>query len=293
MSEDTSKKMRIDSREHDLGGGFTVKRLLPFAKKRMVGPFIFLDHIGPVAIAIGQNTDVRPHPHIGLSTLTYLFEGRMVHRDSLGFAATIAPGEVNWMTAGRGISHSERAHEDDKTKIRHLHGLQFWVALPDDKEDIDPSFEHYKASQIPQKDTDDYQLKVICGEAFGLSSPVAVSSPLIFAEFKSKKDHRVQTALPGFESAIYVVSGEVCVNGEWIHASQMETLPTNMDLNLEAKAGAHFVLIGGEAFATPRHIWWNLVSSNRERIEAVKKSWKDRSFPQVPGETEFIPLPDK
>lgn len=292
MSEN-KEHFLIDARPHDLGGGFNVKRILPFAKKRMVGPFIFLDHMGPLNIQPQQNTDVRPHPHIGLSTLSYLFEGRLVHRDSLGVTATIVPGEVNWMTAGSGISHSERSHDDDRNKVRPFHGLQFWVALPDGAEDIAPSFQHYEAKQIPRKETDEYSLSVIAGSFLGLSSPVLISSPLVFTEFKAKKDFSLKATLPGFESAVYVVEGELNVNGTNIHAAQMETLPTDEALDLKVKAGTHFVIIGGEAFKTPRHIWWNLVSSSKDKIEAAKKAWKEGSFPMVPGETEFIPLPEK
>ena len=183
MSEEI---LKLIGKPHDLGGGMTVMRLLPQAKKRMIGPFAFFDHMGPVDIKAGQNIDVRPHPHIGLSTLTYLLEGRMVHRDSLGTEVTIVPGDVNWMTAGRGISHSERAHKDDKNIGHRLQGLQLWVALTDEQEDVAPSFAHYDSSQIPRLETSAYQLSVVAGEAFGLKSAVKTSSPLILAAVKAK-----------------------------------------------------------------------------------------------------------
>ncbi len=177
--------IKIEGKKHDLGGGMIIHRILPDKKKRMVGPFCFLDHMGPIVITANQNTDVRPHPHIGLSTLTYLFEGNLVHRDSVGSVATIAPGEVNWMTAGRGISHSERTPDQDKTRERALHGLQFWVALPDGQEDIAPSFCHYTKDQIPVHENELRKITLIAGEAFELKSPVKTSSPLVFTNFHS------------------------------------------------------------------------------------------------------------
>jgi hypothetical protein len=280
----------FEGREHDLGGGLKVHRILPFAKKRMVGPFIFLDHMGPVVAQAGQNTDVRPHPHIGLSTLTYLFEGRMVHRDSLGEVATIVPGQVNWMTAGRGIVHSERAHPDDKQRAHALHGLQFWVALPDGNEEIEPSFQHQES--VPRRDFGHYSVCVAAGQGFGLSSGVRVHSPLIFAEFRCAQAGEIDLGeFPGFERGLYLVDGELKCAGESINKNHMAVLDDDVK-SVQATEGAHFVLIGGEAFTTPRHIWWNLVSSSKERIEQAKKQWAEGGFAAVPGETEFIPLPN-
>lgn len=284
--------LTIDGRPHDLGGGFQVQRILPFAKKRMVGPFIFLDHMGPVTIAPHQNTDVRPHPHIGLSTLTYLFEGRIVHRDSSGSTATIEPGGVNWMTAGRGISHSERAHEDDRAKTRVLHGLQFWVALPDGAEETAPTFQHYELSQIPQVKTATHTMNLVAGEGFGAKSPVKVTSPLLFADFRAHAETAIKEKFDAFELGVYVVDGEIEIAGQTLSKNHMGIVEKGETLEVKAKSGAHFVVLGGEPFATPRHIWWNLVSSSRERIEEAKKQWKDGTFPMVPGETEFIPLPE-
>lgn len=283
--------IKIDGKKSDLGGGMFVQRILPDRRKRMVGPFCFLDHMGPITIAPKQNVDVRPHPHIGLSTLTFLFEGRMVHRDSLGKTATIEPGEVNWMTAGKGISHSERAPDDERGKSRKLHGLQFWVALPDGMEEVEPSFQHYENSQIPTHENDDRKITLVAGEGFGLKSSVKTSSPLVFATIRAKRNFHLDFAHPNFELAIYVVEGNVKISNEILLKNQMLVVEQGTELNIDASENSLFVLIGGEPFATPRHIWWNLVSSSKTRIEEAKSQWKNGTFPMVPGETEFIPLP--
>lgn len=283
----------IDGRSHDLGGGMLVQRVLPFARQRMVGPFIFLDHMGPVRIAPQQNTDVRPHPHIGLSTLTYLFEGRIVHRDSAGFRAVIEPGGVNWMTAGRGISHSERAHDDDRDRERTLHGLQFWVALPDDLEETEPSFQHYDASQIPIFRGEGYSLNLVVGQGWGSRSPVKTTSPTVFANVVAERDAKVTESFPGFDIGVYVIAGRVRVNGQELARNQLGFVEAGTPLAVAADAGSHFVILGGERFRTPRHIWWNLVSSSKDRIELAKSQWRNGEFPMVPGETEFIPLPER
>ena len=281
----------LQGKSHDLGGGMVVRRLLPQIAKRSVGPFVFLDHMGPVQVMPGQNTDVRPHPHIGLSTMTYLFSGHMVHRDSLGYVADIQPGEVNWMTAGRGISHSERARESDRQQKHEMHGLQFWVALPDDQEDCEPSFQHYDSKVIPKHTSEARELTLIAGEAFGLKSPVRTTSPLVFAEFKARQDFALNLTEINLEIAVYIITGEAKMGDQNLNSMQMLVLERNNNL-LEVKAGSHFVIFGGEPLATPRHIWWNLVSSSKEKIETAKLQWKSGTFPMVPGETEFIPLPD-
>jgi redox-sensitive bicupin YhaK (pirin superfamily) len=278
--------------EHDLGGGFKVRRLLPYRRKRMVGPFAFLDHMGPFTAAAEQNTDVRPHPHIGLSTLTYLYDGQIKHRDSLGSEQIIVPGEVNWMTAGKGISHSERTPESLQHSARNLHGLQFWVALPDGKEEIDPSFEHYEQKDIPTIEDDKKKIDLVCGEAFGVKSPVRTTSPMIFANAEAKRDFTLQLHSPNFEFAVYMINGQAEIEGEQLSSLSMLAFEQGHAPTAKIKAGSKFILIGGEPFQTPRHVWWNLVSSSRERIEEVKRSWKERTFPMVPGETEFIPLPE-
>ncbi len=292
METTIEKRIILTGKPHDLGGGMLIRRLLPQAPKRMVGPFTFFDHMGPIVAKPGQNMDVRPHPHIGLSTLTYLFEGRMVHRDSLGTTATIVPGEVNWMTAGKGISHSERAHDEDRGRERKMHGLQFWVALPDETEDCEPTFQHYPKSDIPSIDNESYRLTLAAGTGFGLESKVKTSSPLVLAHFSSKNsDGLLKVEFPKFEIGIYLVSGKISADGEELEPFQMAIYPPGSSIDIKFKPQSVFIVLGGEPFKSPRHIWWNLVSSSREKIEAAKLAWKEGRFPMVPGETESIPLP--
>ncbi len=285
--------IKFDGKNHDLGGGMIVSRILPNINKRTIGPFVFLDHMGPITELPNQNTDVRAHPHIGLSTLTYLFEGRIVHRDSGGAVATIEPGEVNWMTAGRGISHSERAHVDDKAKTRQMHGLQFWIALPLDKEEVEPSFIHYEKNLIPLLQNENFSLKLIAGEALGLKSPVKTSSSLIFAEVKAINESFLDLKDIKFEAALYVITGTVQVGEVIVSDRQMIVLDSDSMSKIKLLKNVHLVIIGGEPLEGPRHLYWNFVSSSKDRIEIAKKKWKDRTFPMVPGETEFIPLPEK
>ena len=279
-------------KEHDLGGGLKVHRILPQVAKRTVGPFVFLDHMGPLKASPEQNTDVRPHPHIGLSTLTYLFQGRITHRDSLGSVQDIEPGEINWMTAGSGISHSERAPVSLKGRERDLHGLQFWVALPDEQEDCAPGFFHYDRKSIPSTETDDYKMVVAAGAGFGFTSPVKTTSPLVFANFEAKRTHDLKLHSPGFELGIYMIDGEAEIPGTSLSRLGMTVFDVGQQVNVRVREGARYIVIGGEPLKSPRHVWWNLVSSSREKIEAAKKRWKNGSFPMVPGETEFIPLPE-
>jgi len=285
--------LKLTGKPHDLGGGFTVSRILPQAQKRMVGPFTFFDHMGPVEIQAGQNMDVRPHPHIGLSTLTFLLEGRMVHNDSLGNKVTIVPGDVNWMTAGDGISHSERAHQDDRNKIRRMEGLQFWIALPDHLEDMSPSFDHYDRSLIPKKETDDCSITVVAGEAFGLNSSVHTSSPLVLVEISTTRQNtKLEIDFPLFEIGIYVVSGAAQFAGSRLGGHELLILPPASKGTLQISQGSRVVLLGGEPFESPRHIWWNFVSSSRDKIESARQRWKNQTFPMVPGESDWIPAPD-
>ena len=285
--------LHLESKPHDLGGGFIVRRVLPQILKRAVGPFVFFDHMGPLTVAPGQNTDVRPHPHIGLSTLTYLFSGRVVHRDSIGSAAVIEPGGVNWMTAGSGISHSERAHEDDKQRPYEMHGLQLWIALPDDQEDCEPNFQHYGGEVIPRIQNGPCNIAVIAGEAFGVKSPVAITSPLLMAEIKSSQHYNLSFEFASdFELGLYMVKGQTKVGDQTVNPMQMLVLDRNTGV-IEVSADSHFVILGGKPFIAPRHIWWNLVSSSLEKIEAAKTKWRNGTFPMVPGETEFIPLPER
>jgi redox-sensitive bicupin YhaK (pirin superfamily) len=286
--------MLVPGMTHDLGGGFVVRRLLPYRKKRMVGPFIFFDHMGPAEFIPSAETDIRPHPHIGLSTLTYLYEGRMVHRDTLGRVQTILPGEVNWMTSGKGIAHSERAHLDDYGKKVRVQGLQFWVALPDATEDQDPSFAHYEKSTLPVFPGNGFKATVVTGKAFGLSSPVKVSSPSVFVDIAVKTESEISFTpeKSDFEIAIYVLKGKVTYRNAAVEAGHLAILRESANLNLTADPETHFVMIGGEPFQTPRFIYWNFVSSSREKIEVAKKNWKEENWPTIPGEHERIPLGD-
>lgn len=295
MEQTSEDAMLVTGATHDLGGGFMIRRLLPYRKKRMVGPFIFLDHMGPIEFAPNSVTDIRPHPHIGLSTLTYLFQGRMVHRDILGNVQTILPGEVNWMTAGKGIVHSERAHADDYGKKVRMEGLQFWVALPDGAENGEPSFQHYEKSVLPVFEGGGFSATLVAGGAFGLRSPVRVSSPTIFMNIVANRASEVLfTPESGdFEIAVYVLKGALSFKSTRVEAGTIAILNVASSYSLRADAESHFILIGGAAFKTPRLIWWNFVSSSKEKIEAAKLAWKEQRFPLIPGDDqERIPLGD-
>lgn len=274
--------------------GITVRRILPWAKKRMVGPFIFLDHMGPAFMkAPNDHLDVLPHPHIGLSTLTYLFEGKLVHRDSLGVEQLIEPGQVNWMTAGRGISHSEREPSGVRDRDRTIHGLQFWVALPIDQEDIEPSFEHYDEDAIPVIENDSLNIKLVAGSAFGKTSKLKAYSPMTFMIMTAHSAGKFNfSKIAGHEYAVYVVKGELGIDEDTINENEMIVFEKESDIEITYNENALFVLIGGEPFPEPRYIWWNLVSSSQVKIDAAKKAWKEGSFPLVPGDQEKIPAPD-
>lgn len=276
---------------HDLGGGFTVRRLLPSAPKQGVGPFVFFDHFGPVTEKPEYNHDVRPHPHIGLATVTYLFEGAMTHRDSLGFAQRIEPGAINWMTAGRGIVHSERKPDELRQSTYGLHGLQLWAALPRESEEIDPSFAHTPADAIPVHRAGPVTVRVLIGKAFGLASPVTVFTPTLYLDVNAPAGGTLELEPSPLERAAYVVSGALSIDGETIEPNTMAMLPPDGPVRIEMAPGAHCVIIGGEPVDGHRTIWWNFVSSRRERIEQAKADWVAQRFGQVPGESEFIPLP--
>lgn len=279
----------IEARGRDLG--IPVKRILPAVKRRMVGPFIFLDHMGPAHLRPEvDHLDVRPHPHIGLSTLTYLFSGSLMHRDSLGVQQLIVPGEVNWMTAGKGISHSEREPSSSRHEEREIHGLQFWVALPKDKEDIDPSFFHYKG--IPEEVTASSRVVVVAGARNGKESPLAAHSPMTFQVVEAKSEGSFDFDAPNFELAVYVVEGSVAIEETTVKATELAVLKRGAPLRLRHTKDARFAVIGGVPFPEPRHIWWNLVSSDPRKIETAKKAWTEGTFPMVPGDHEKIPLPE-
>jgi redox-sensitive bicupin YhaK (pirin superfamily) len=285
-------KFLIVPRSVDLGE-FQVHRALPSARSRMVGPFIFFDHIGPAVFQAGKGIDVRPHPHIGLATVTYLFDGEIVHRDSLGSALPIRPGAVNWMTAGRGIVHSERTAPDRRDGGEPLHGLQLWVALPIKDEETAPSFAHTAAADIPQLKEDGMTLRVIAGALCGLRSPVAISWDTVFAEAHLTTGAVLPLDAEYEERAVYVIGGEVEIAGERYAPERLLVLRPGDRIAVRATSDAHIIVAGGAAMDGPRHIWWNFVSSRKERIEAAKEDWKTGRFDLVPGDAaEFIPLPE-
>jgi len=282
--------VRIAPRARDLGDGFTVRRMLPTARARSVGPFVFFDRMGPVAIAPGGGLDVRPHPHIGLATVTYLFEGEILHRDSLGVVQRIRPGEVNWMTAGRGIVHSERTPPELRAGGSRLSGIQVWVALPREREEDEPSFAHH--ADLPSASALGAAIRVVLGHAFGATSPVATASPTFYVDVALEAGAAL--AIPGDhpERAIFVVDGSVALGDETVGAGEMLVLAAGASATVRAAAAARVVLFGGAPLDGPRFVWWNLVSSRRERIAQAAADWKAGRFASVPGEHEFIPLPD-
>jgi redox-sensitive bicupin YhaK (pirin superfamily) len=280
----------IGSRQRDLGG-FVVRRVLPSEGRQMVGPFIFFDHLGPTQFAPGQGIDVRPHPHIALATVTYLFSGSLEHRDSLGTVREIRPGDVNWMSAGSGIAHSERTPRAARASGEHVHGIQSWVALPDGQEDGEPTFVHHPAAALPTRIGDGVDLSVIAGEAFGLRSPVVTLWPTLYVHAQITAGATLEVSPDYGERAVYVVEGELTVGDLRVTEGQLAVLEPGMKATLRALDDSRAMLLGGESFPTPRHIWWNFVASSQERIERAKERWERRQFPAVPGETEFIPLP--
>ncbi|WP_149207714.1 pirin family protein [Flavobacterium johnsoniae] len=274
-------------------GNFMVGRLLPFREKRAVGPFVFIDHMGPAHLSDHENMDVPPHPHIGLSTLTFLFEGSIMHRDSLGTELEIKPGAVNWMTAGKGIVHSERTPEYLRHSDKMLHGLQIWVALPKELEQMDPNFTHVEADDIPAWEEDGVSYKLIAGEAFGKKSPVPVYSPLYFIEIKSKETKKINIGKDLFgESGLYILEGSI-KNGEHTYDPRQILITTEASLcEFEIATNSTVYIFGGQPFPEEHFIFWNFVSSDKNLIEKAKKDWTEQTFPKVPGETEFVPLPE-
>ncbi len=281
----------IEERAADIGN-FMVGRLLPFRKKRAVGPFVFIDHMGPADLKDYQNLDVPPHPHIGLSTLTFLFEGAIMHRDSIGTEIEITPGAVNWMTAGKGVVHSERTPESLRTSDKRLHGLQIWVALPKELEQSEPSFAHIEASQIPQWEQDNISMKLIAGEAFGRKSPVPVHSPLYFIEIKNTKETQVNIGDHLFgESALYILEGAIKSEGNTYGEKQILVAKDSKLCQFEMTENTTIYIFGGEPFLEERFIYWNFVNSDKAIIEKAKQDWQEQKFPKVPNETDFVPLP--
>jgi redox-sensitive bicupin YhaK (pirin superfamily) len=283
----------IVPRTTDLGD-FEVRRALPSAQRRMVGPFVFLDEMGPAEFRAGTGVDVRPHPHIGLATVTYLFDGEITHRDSLGTFVAIRPGEVNWMTAGRGIVHSERTAPERRISGDKLHGLQCWVALPADKEEIEPSFFHRSADDLPLLTDRGFTARVVAGQAFGARSPVVTASDTVFADVVMEAGAAIPLDPDYEERAIYIVDGEIEIAGDRFTGPRLLVFRPGDRIAVRAVTASHIAILGGAALEGPRHIWWNFVSSRKERIEQAKEDWKAARFDIVPGdETEFIPLPER
>jgi len=283
----------IVPRTRDLGEGFQVRRVLPSDQHRTVGPFVFSDQMGPTVLPAGTGLDVRPHPHIGLATVTYLFDGEILHRDSLGTVQPIQPGAVNWMTAGRGIVHSERTPPELRGGGSRLFGIQTWVGLPRDREEVEPSFAHYPRSALPVLDGEGRHVRVIAGEFHGSRSPLAVFSEMFYADAALAEGARLKLPAEHEERAIYIADGRVGIEGDTFGAGRMVVFRKDVAVTISAIKSARLLLLGGEPLEGPRHIWWNFVSSSRERIEQAKADWRDGLFPKVPDETEFIPLPEE
>jgi redox-sensitive bicupin YhaK (pirin superfamily) len=278
----------------DLGDGFSVRRALPSARSRMVGPFIFFDHFGPAEFKAGKGLDVRPHPHIGLATVTYLFDGEITHRDSLGTAAPIKPGEVNWMTAGRGIVHSERTGPALRDTGSPIHGLQMWVGLPAAKEEMEAAFSHHATTELPLIKDNGKTVRIVVGSLYGAISPVPTTMETIFGDVTLQAGSSLPLDTDHEERAVYVIEGTIGIAGDKFEPGRLLVFKPGDKITITAATNAHFVIVGGAPMDGPRHIWWNFVSSRKERIEQAKAEWAAGNFGKVPGdEIEFIPLPEK
>ena len=280
----------ISSKSRDLGG-FAVRRLLPAILARSVGPFVFFDHMGPAEFSPGEGINVRPHPHIGLATVTFLFEGEILHRDSIGYVQPIQPGAVNLMTAGRGIVHSERTSDALLQSGQKLHGMQVWMALPVEKQEIDPEFVHYPAGELPVVEAEGVFTTVIIGRYRNILSPVKVHAETLYLDQHLRAGHNTQ--LPdAAQRAVYVVDGDISLNNQPVKPGSMAVVVQGAEVTIGAATDSHYMIIGGEAIV-PRHMWWNFVHTSDERIEQAKLDWKEGRFDKVPGEDELIPLPEK
>lgn len=288
-----SIQLKLTGHDKDLGGGFLVRRLLPAAPRQSVGPFLFFDHFGPVAVQPGAAHDVRPHPHIGLATVSYLFEGAIMHRDSLGSVQRIEPGAINWMTAGRGIVHSERGPEDLRGKAYVNHGLQLWAALPKAFEDVAPEFAHTPAEAIPVVSVGGAEVRVLIGEAFGQTSPVKTFSKTLYLDVTLAAGATLELPALAEELALYAVDGDLTVDGEPVAAHTLATLTPGAAVQVGSSVPARWVVIGGDALDAHRFIWWNFVASRKERIVQASDDWAAQKMGRVAGETEFIPLPER
>lgn len=285
--------LKLTGHDKDLGGGFVVRRLLPAAQRQAVGPFLFFDHFGPVSVEPGTSHDVRPHPHIGLATVTYLFEGAIMHRDSLGFSQRIEPGAINWMTSGRGIVHSERAPDDLRGARYVNHGLQLWAALPQASEEVPAAFIHTPAGAIPVVTVGESVVRVLIGEAFGQVSPVRTFSKTIYLDVMLAAGSRLELPPLAEELAVYPVDNDLLVDGEPVAARTLALLMPGHTTVMECSARTRLMVIGGDALDGPRYIWWNFVSSRKERIVQASEAWLAQTMGEVPGDAEFIPLPER
>jgi len=282
----------IVPRARDLGG-FEVRRALPSAKKQMIGPFIFFDQMGPSEFILGEGIDVRPHPHIGISTVTYLFRGEIMHRDSLGVEQPIQPGAVNWMTAGNGIVHSERTGTEERNRGAKLFGIQSWVALPRSMEETDPAFVHHGADDLPEISDAGSKVRLITGDLYGERSPVKSTSDMFYADAALEPGAKLPLPPVHEERGIYIAEGSIRIAGDIFDAGRLLVFRPGDEITVTAKAASRILLLGGEPMDGPRYIWWNFVSSSKERIEQAKEDWKAMRFDTVPGDSEFIPLPEK
>tara|TARA_R110002050_G_scaffold44414_17_gene105860 strand:+ start:11469 stop:12341 length:873 start_codon:yes stop_codon:yes gene_type:complete len=285
-------EMIIEPRPTDLGD-FSVRRVLPFRGKRMVGPFVFFDYMGPADFPPGEGIDVRPHPHIGLATVTYLFEGEIMHRDSLGVEQAIRPGAVNWMTAGRGIVHSERTGDAERARASTLHGIQAWVALPKTHETTEPAFKHHPSDALPEFERDGVSMKLIAGTAFGLEADVEVLWPTLYIDINAPADSTIPLPVEHEERALYIVDGGLEIDDAAIAPLTMAVLKPGSTPTITAISDSRVMLCGGKPMDGPRTIWWNFVASNPDLLEQAKIDWKTGKFASVPGDDEFIPLPEK
>jgi redox-sensitive bicupin YhaK (pirin superfamily) len=289
MSNSKAVKLVIEPHVKDLGE-FTVRRSLPDRRRQRIGPFIFFDHMGPAVFPPGTGVNVRSHPHIGLATITWLFEGEILHRDSLGFVQAIQPGAVNWMTAGKGIVHSEKVRPEIFDSGQKMHGIQTWVALPGEAESIEPRFEHYPADAIPTTTVDGVELTIIIGAAYGSISPVQTESETLYVEANIPADRTL--ALPDAqELGVYIVEGSASIEEQVLEAGRLAIIATHCDARVTALGDCKLMLCGGDALDGERHIWWNFVSSSRATLQQAKNDWRDGNFDDVPGESDFIPLP--
>ncbi|MDJ0951932.1 MAG: pirin family protein [Alphaproteobacteria bacterium] len=279
----------IEGQPKDLGG-FSVRRVLPSPRQRSVGPFVFYDEMGPATFPAGEGIDVRPHPHIGLATITYMFTGEIMHRDSLGYTQPIRPGAVNWMTAGRGIVHSERSGPDRERESR-MHGMQAWIALPADLQEIDPSFEHYPADRIPTLSRPGVRMTLIAGTAYGEASPVIVQSPMFYVEADLEAGARLALPDEHADRAAYVVSGRITVEGRPLTGGALVVFQPGQGAEIAAETEAKVMLLGGAPLPEPRVLWWNFVATDQDRIDAAKRKWAAGGFERIEGDDEFIPLP--